>query len=124
MTTIPSPLPKIIILRPDLLNVLLLEPGGSKFFCFQKFDHLIECTHARDFVTDGSFEFVAQREVVSGCTVLLFPGGIFWQFIVKVRGGQVLRESEKEENNWSCTFRLQIFIISQPHSQTSLAGPT
>ena len=31
---------------------------------------MIECTCACDFVTDGSFEFVAQREVVSGCTVL------------------------------------------------------
>ena len=24
--------------RPDLLNLLLLEPSGSKFFCFRKFD--------------------------------------------------------------------------------------
>ena len=35
---------------PDLLNVLLLEPGGSKFFHFQKkkkFDHVIELIHTR-----------------------------------------------------------------------------
>ena len=52
-----------ILQRPDLLNVLLLRPGWSKFFHFQKklkFDHMIELiyTHMR-FVTNGSF--VAQR---------------------------------------------------------------
>ena len=27
---------KLLLKRPDLLNVLLLEPGGSKFFRFGK----------------------------------------------------------------------------------------
>ena len=48
------------VLRPDLLNVLLLEPGGSKFFHFRKFDHVIHLIYTRTrFVTNGSF--VAQR---------------------------------------------------------------
>ena len=49
------------------------SPAGQNFSVFEKklkFDHMIECTCARDFVTDGSFEFVVQREVISGCTVL------------------------------------------------------
>ena len=39
-----------VTVRPDLLNVLLLEPGGSKFFHFRKkikFDHVIELIYMR-----------------------------------------------------------------------------
>ena len=50
-------------IRLDLLNVLLLEPGGSKFFHFLKkikFDHVIELVYTRTrFVTNGLF--VGQR---------------------------------------------------------------
>ena len=43
----------------DLLNVLLLEPGGSTFLK-KKNDHVIELIYMRTrFVTNGSF--VAQR---------------------------------------------------------------
>ena len=32
-------------IRPDILNLLLLEPGGSKYFRFQKFDLVSELMH-------------------------------------------------------------------------------
>ena len=59
--------PKVLYtpLRPDLLNVLLLEPSGSKFFHVRKktkqtFVHVIVLIYTRmGFVTNGSF--VAQR---------------------------------------------------------------
>ena len=56
------------VIRPDLLNVLLLEPGGSKFFHFQK--------KSRDWIntrTEASSQMARlwlSMEVVSGCTVL------------------------------------------------------
>ena len=37
-----------LLIRPDLLNVLLLEPGRSKFFHFQKFDHVIELIYEHE----------------------------------------------------------------------------
>ena len=65
------------------LNVLLLKT--SPFL--KKNDHVIECTHTRGFVTDGLFEFVAQREYRFRlhCAIrvknhYLFQGGNFWQF--------------------------------------------
>ena len=33
-------------IRPDLHNLLLLEPGGSNFFRFRKFDLVSELMHA------------------------------------------------------------------------------
>ena len=38
---------KLLLKRPDLLNVLLLEPGGSKFFRFgqKKIDHINAHSH-------------------------------------------------------------------------------
>ena len=58
--------------RPDLLYVLLLEPGESKFFHFQKklkFDHVIELLYT---CARGSSQMVhlwLSVEVISGCTV-------------------------------------------------------
>ena len=34
-----------LVIRPDLLNVLLLKPGGSKSSQKIKFDHVIELIH-------------------------------------------------------------------------------
>ena len=51
--------------RPDLLNVLLLEPGGSKIFLFSKknmkFDHVIELIYMLTRLHTYGL-FVAQRE--------------------------------------------------------------
>ena len=79
------------MIGPDLLNVSILKPGKSKLHRLKKkkknFDHVIECTYPRGFITDGLFEFVAQQEshFMLHCAIrvknhYLFQGGNFWQF--------------------------------------------
>ena len=74
------------------------SPVGQNLFVFEKNYHMIELILMHTyFVTDSLF--VAQREsrFRLHCAIRvqnhqLFTGENFWQFIVKVRGGQVLRE--------------------------------
>ena len=49
----------MLSIRPDLLKVLLLEPSGSKFFHFQKFDHVIELMHMRTWLQHRSLVCVS-----------------------------------------------------------------
>ena len=47
------------MVRPDLLNVLLLEPGGTKKYIF--FDHVIELILTRTFVAQRGSRFRLHR---------------------------------------------------------------
>ena len=96
--------------RP-LLNVLLFQPGGSKFFRFQKFDHMIElmCTYTwlrhRWLVCGSTWKSFQAALCYSGPESLTVPRT--WQFIVKIRGGQV------GGLGWSCDF----FFFFAPATQ-------
>ena len=94
--------------RPDLLNVLLFQPGGSKFSRFQKLDHMIElmCTYTwlrhRWLVCGSMWKSFQAALCYSGPESLTVPRT--WQFIVKIRGGQV------GGSGWSCDFFFFFFF--------------
>ena len=83
------------IIGPDLLNVLLLKPSGSKFFHFLKFDHVIEliymCTR---FVTNGSFVAQCGSHLRLHCAIWVQNHYCFQAeaFSNLLSGVQVLRE--------------------------------
>ena len=57
------------LLRPDLLNVLLLEPGGSKIFHFRKkINHMIEIMHTHT--------WLRHRWLICGSAGNLFQAGL------------------------------------------------
>ena len=80
-------------LRPDLLNLLLLELGGSKYFRFRKIDLVSELSNARMHIASLQMARMwLTMKVITGCTVLFGSKiinysqeeAINWQFIVKI----------------------------------------
>ena len=98
--------------KPDLLNVLLLELGGSKFFHFQKkkkkIDHVIELIYTRTrFVTNGSL--VAQRE---SCFRLFGPRIINWRKLL----ANYYKDQRRTSSQRVTFFFFFFFFYGQPAS--------
>ena len=68
------------IVRPDLLSVLLLEPGRSKFFHFRKIDHVMELMHTCTWLCPRWLICGSAWKLFQAALCYLGPGGV--QYIV------------------------------------------